>query len=134
MFWCFHCYGQNAQRAGACVHCGQEIAMPAGISYEEQLIWTLGHPDGDRALLAAGTLGRRGAKVAAPRLRELASSSADPFLAVASLRGLLEIEGAEALRPLLVSLAEHGSFMVANIAREALYGLPGAPGVEGESR
>lgn len=131
MYWCFQCYGHNAQAAGACVHCGGEIARPPGISYEEQLIWTLGHPDGDRAVLAARTLGVRRSKAAAPRLREVITSPADPFLAVESLRSLIAIEGAEALVPLLSWLAAHGSFMVAGVASQALGSIPvpSSPGI-----
>jgi hypothetical protein len=70
----------------------------------------------------------RGAKVAAPRLREIVSSRGDPFLAVESLRSLIAIEGVDFLRPLLLSLTQHGSFMVADLARRALdAGAPPPP-------
>jgi hypothetical protein len=124
VYWCFQCYGINDRPAGACVHCGGEIAMPEGSGYEEQLIWTLGHPDGDRAIIAARTLGIRRARGAAPQLRDLACSHADPFLAAESLRSLIAIEGAEALVSLLVKLADkENAFMVQAVAEEALWNV-----------
>jgi len=59
MYWCFYCYGVNAVDGGPCAHCGRPIESPAGLSYHERLIWALGHPDGDRAITAARTLGAR---------------------------------------------------------------------------
>lgn len=120
MYWCFRCYGLNPRPSGRCQHCGEEIAAPPDISFDERLIWTLGHPDGDRALLAAQTLGRRHVIEAVPRLRELATSSTDPFLAAEALRSLLRLENADTLRPLLRELARNGAFMIAEIAGQAL--------------
>lgn len=122
MYWCFHCYGVNPRPSGPCVHCGQEIAAPDGLSYDQQLIWALAHPDGDRAIMAARTLGSRRAAEAAPRLREVAQEGSDPFLAAEALRSLIEIEGAESLRPLLTEIAEHGGLLPATLAARALGG------------
>lgn len=124
MHWCFHCYGVNPEPRGPCVHCGREIAAPAGLSYVDQLIWALGHPDGDRAIMAARTLGARRAPQAAARLREVARGGPDPFLAAEALRSLVAIEGVEALRPLLIELAEHGPLLIARVARGALTDAP----------
>lgn len=85
--WCFHCYGINAAARGTCVHCGQAIEAPESLSFDERLIWALGHPDGDRAMLAAQTLGRRHAHAATPALRAVAERGADPFLAARAPRG-----------------------------------------------
>ncbi len=120
MYWCFHCYGLNPEPSGPCRHCGREVAAPDGISFDQRLIWTLGHPDSDRAVLAARTLGARGVRAAAPRLAEIAVDAEDPFLSVEALRSLLQLEDPEALRPLLTELARSGPFVAAEIAREAL--------------
>jgi HEAT repeat protein len=120
VYWCFSCYGLNPQPSGRCQHCGREIAAPQDISWDEGLIWTLGHPDGDRAMLAARTLGDGRVPSAAQPLRRLVTSSKDPFLAAQALRSLLKIEGTDALRPLLDDLASHGPFMLTDIARSAL--------------
>lgn len=122
MYWCFHCYGINPERYGPCVHCGEEIAAPPGLSYVDHLIWALGHPDGDRAIMAARTLGVHRAPEAAPRLREVALGGPDPFLAAEALRSLVAIEGVDRLRLLLTELAEHGPLLTAKVAGEALAG------------
>ncbi len=120
MYWCFHCYAVNPRSSGPCVHCGEEIAAPAGLSYDEQLIWALGHPDGDRAIMAAHTLGVRGSTQAAPHLRQVVEEEADPFLATEALRSLIAIEGVDPLRPFLESVAEHAGMLPAKVATEAL--------------
>ncbi|HVW47502.1 MAG TPA: HEAT repeat domain-containing protein [Solirubrobacterales bacterium] len=120
MHWCYHCYGVNPAPSGPCVHCGQEIAQPNDLSYDQQLIWALGHPDGDRAIMAARTLGIHRAREAVPRLHEVALDGADPFLAAEALRSLVAIEGVDPLRLLLTEFAEHGSLLPAGVATEAL--------------
>lgn len=120
MYWCFHCYGLNHQPRGACVHCGQPIEGPPGLSYSDQLVWTLGHPDGDRAVLAAKTLGRRHVRAALPALRQAVQDGRDPYLAAAALRSAIEIAGVEELNPWLEELIGSDSFMVSTIARRAL--------------
>jgi hypothetical protein len=124
MCWCFHCYGLNAAQSGPCVHCGRPIEPPASISYDERLIWTLGHPDGDRALIAARTLGEHRVTSAEPALRSVIATGSDPFLAAEALRSLIKIEGAEPIRGLLQELSGSESFMVAEVARRALARLP----------
>ncbi|MFT3862889.1 MAG: HEAT repeat domain-containing protein [Solirubrobacterales bacterium] len=120
MYWCFHCYGINPRPSGPCVRCGEEIAAPADLSYDRQLIWALGHPDGDRAIMAARTLGTRRPPEAAPRLRQVSEDESDPFLAAEALRSLVAIEGVEALRPLLTQIAERGGLLPAKVAAAAL--------------
>jgi broad specificity phosphatase PhoE len=94
--------------------------MPAGLSKADRLVWTLGHPDGDRAILAARALGRLGAHRAVPALRLVVETSADPYLAREALRSVLAIEGADTMHAWLVDLAGHAGFMVRQIAEEAL--------------
>lgn len=124
MYWCFHCYGLNAAESGPCVHCGRPIEAPASISYDERLIWTLGHPDGVRALIAARTLGEHRVRGAGPALRSVIATGADPFLAAEALRSLIKIDGAEAIRGLLEELSGSEPFMVAEVAKRALAELP----------
>ncbi len=119
-YWCFHCYGLNPVSSGRCVHCGEPIEAPASISYDERLIWTLRHPDGDRAVLAARTLGEHRVMSAEPALRSVITAGSDPFLAAEALRSLVKIKGRESTRDLLEQLADGGSFMVAEVARRAL--------------
>jgi hypothetical protein len=120
--WCFHCYAVNRDPSGPCVHCGAPIESPAGLSYDQQLIWTLDHPDGDRALTAARILGSLRSRDASPALREAVIAGRDPFLAAEALRSLIAIDGVERWRPWLEQLAaEDVSFMVSDVARRALH-------------
>jgi hypothetical protein len=83
-------------------------------------VWTLGHPDGDRAALAAQILGARGSRSALSALRRTVEEGRDPYLAVAALRSALAIAGGEELRGRLEHLAECESFMVRRVAQRAL--------------
>ena len=120
MYWCFHCYALNDHPAGACATCGEPVEAPAGLSRVESLVWALGHPDGDRAVLAAGTLGRLKAAEAVPALRQAVETRADIFLREEALRSLLAIVGVEALRPWLEEMSCGDSFTVRLMAQEAL--------------
>lgn len=120
MHWCFHCYGVNAQAQGACVHCGQWIEAPRGESFEQRLIWALEHPDGDRAILAARTLGVRRVREAIPGLRRLVTAGKDPYLAREALRSVIAIEGVDPLREWLLDVAAGESSMLSAVARAAL--------------
>jgi HEAT repeat protein len=84
------------------------------------LIWALGHPDGDRAALAAQTLGALRVRSAVPALRRAVDEDRDPYLAVAALRGAIAITGPEELRAWLEELARSESFMVREVAQQAL--------------
>ena len=83
-------------------------------------MWALGHPDGDRAVLAAQTLGRRGVKSALPALQRVVDEDRDPYLAVAALRSAIAIAGREELRGWLEQLAQSESFMVREAAQREL--------------
>lgn len=124
MFWCFHCYAVNDHPRGPCAACRQPVEAPARLSWTDGLIWTLRHPDGDRALLAARTLGRLRVRESVPALRAAAETGADVYLRAEALRSLIAIEGPEPLRRWLELLCRDAPFMVRDIAREALAGSP----------
>ena len=120
-YWCFYCYGLNPQQRGACVHCGQPVEGPPGQSFDDQLVWTLGHPDGDRAMLAAQVLGRRRVGAAVPALQRVVDQNRDPYLAATALRSAITIAGRDELRGWLNEIANCDSFMVRTIAQQALH-------------
>ena len=120
MHWCHNCYAVNPREAGPCIRCGQPVEAPAGQSFDDQLVWALGHPDGDRAVLAAQTLGMRGVHSALQALRSVVDEHRDPYLAVAALRSAISIAGRDELRDWLEQLAHSDSFMVREEARRAL--------------
>ena len=122
MFWCFHCYAVNDHPSGPCRACGQPVEAPAGLPYADRLIWTLRHPDGDRAVVAAKTLGRLQARESVPALREAVEAGPDILLRAEALRSLIVIEGVEPLRPWLEALSRDAPFNVRAIAQEALAG------------
>lgn len=120
MHWCYYCYAVNPRPSGSCVRCGRQLEGPPGLSYDERLMWALGHPDGDRAVLAAQSLGVRRVRSALPALRRAVDEDRDPYLAVAALRGAVAIAGREELRGWLEELARSESFMVREVAQQAL--------------
>jgi hypothetical protein len=71
-------------------------------------------------VLAAQALGRRRVRSALPALRRAVDEDRDPYLAVAALRGAIEIASREELRGWLEELAECDSFMVREVAERAL--------------
>ena len=83
-------------------------------------MWALGHPDGDRAVLAAKTLGVRRVRAALAALRRVVDDGTDPFLAVEALRSAVTIAGRDELRGWLEELAESDSVIVSAVARHAL--------------
>lgn len=83
-------------------------------------MWTLGHPDGGRALIAARVLGSLGCREAAPALRDAVIAARDPFLAAEALRSLVAIDGAGRWQAWLQELAADAPFMVRDVARRAL--------------
>ena len=111
-YWCYHCYALNTARVGPCTRCSRPIEGPDDLTYDEQLVWTLGHPDGDRAMLAAQTLGDRGSEMALPALCRTAEDAPDPFLAVSALESAVQIAGAERLQDWLERLAHSDSFLI----------------------
>ncbi len=120
MYWCFHCYAINPRSTGPCVRCGRPVEGPAHLSHEDRLVWALRHPDGDRAIVSARTLGRLRARAALPTLRAVIADGSDPYLAAEALASLIAIEGPDQIRELLVELAASDSFMVAMVAKRGL--------------
>jgi len=120
MYWCFHCYAVNSHPTGPCGVCGQPVEAPADLSYADGLVWALHHPDGDRAVLAAQTLGRLRVRDAVPALRAVAEQGSDIYLREAALRSILEIEGAGPLRQWLEEVSRSAPFNVRIIAQQAL--------------
>lgn len=120
LFWCYHCYAVNNHPTGPCDVCGQPVEAPAELSWTESLVWALGHPDGDRAVQAARTLGRLRARESIHALRAAAESGKDVYLRAAALRSLIDIEGTGPLRPWLVDLSQAAPFILRNIALQAL--------------
>ena len=119
MHWCHYCYGVNPRESGPCVRCGRRIEGPPGLTFDDQLVWALGHPDGDRAVLAAQTLGVRRVRAALPALRRAVDEDRDPYLAAAALRSAIAIAGREELRDWLEQLTSCDSFMVRRVAEES---------------
>lgn len=124
MYWCFHCYGVNKASSGPCIHCGKSIEPPESLTYDERLIWTLGHPDGDRAVLAARILGEHRSAGAVPALKAVVEQSSDPFVAAEALRSLIRIEELDRLHEFLEEAATSRSMLVASIAHKALDATP----------
>jgi HEAT repeats len=120
MYWCHACYAVNPRSSGPCVRCGRPVEGPPGLSFDDQLVWALGHPDGDRAVLAAQSLGARRVRAALPALRRVVDEDRDPYLAVAALRSAIAIAGADELRDWLEQLTHRESFMVREVAQRAL--------------
>jgi HEAT repeat protein len=123
-YWCYSCYGLNQNQRGRCRHCGNEIAAPATATYEEKLVWTLDHPDGDRAIVAAQTLGHRRAQSAVPALVR-AAQKRDPYLQVAAVAALAQIGGHVALETVR-TIAANGTSPGRHAARSALRRAGGA--------
>jgi len=122
-YYCFACYRLNYAPSGPCQHCGREVAAPAEISFDAQLIWALHHPDADRATLAARTLGARRCAEAAAALEEVVLNPPDPFLGAEALRSLVAIKGVAELAPMLRDLSRDGPLLLAVVARGALAGV-----------
>jgi len=120
MYWCFHCYAVNDHPRGPCDVCGEPVEEPAGLSYVDRLVWALDHPDGDRAVVAAGVLGKLRARESVSALRETVETGRDSYVRGAALRSLLDIEGPAALHPWLVALTSTAPFIIRDIARQAL--------------
>jgi len=127
VFWCFHCYALNEHATGPCDVCGEPVERPANLSRVDSLVWTLSHPDADRASLAAGILGRMRARESIPALRAAVETGGDIFLRAQALRSLIAIEGVEPLRPWLERLSQVPPVIVRDVARQALAGQAEEP-------
>jgi HEAT repeat protein len=123
-YYCWHCYGKNRLAAGACEHCGEQIAAPPGTSFDDLLLWALRHPLAERRTAAVQALGKRRVEAASERLRRLVSDP-DPYLAAAALEALVQIDGAEPHARLLDSLREDGPPPVRAAARRLQPGQAG---------
>jgi HEAT repeat protein len=122
VFWCFYCYALNEHATGPCDVCGEPVEPPVGLSRVDGLVWALGHPDADRASLAAGILGKLRARESIPALRAAVEAGGDVFLRAQALRSLIAIEGVEPLRPWLERLSHLPPVNVRDVARRALAG------------
>lgn len=126
MYWCFHCYMVNDHATGPCDVCRRPVEAPTGLTYVDGLIWALHHPDGDRAALAAQTLGRLRASEAVQALRAVtAEDGADIYVRGAALVSVIAIAGPVPLRPWLEELADSAPFNVRMIARQTLQSAGG---------
>ena len=84
----------------------------------DSLVWALGHPDGDRALVAARTLGRLKAQDSVPALRATVEGGADVYVRAEALRSLIAIKGAGDLRSWLDELVvTHPSWCGKSLAK-----------------
>ena len=120
LYWCFHCDGLNRAPSGPCLRGARPIEGPPGLSYDQQLMWTLSSRFGDRAVTAARILGSLRCRDASPALREAVTADRDSFLAVEALRSVIPIDGVQQLRPWLEELAAQAPFMVRAVAQRAL--------------
>ena len=115
-YYCWHCYGTNRKASGPCQECGQEIGAPAGTSFDDRLLWALGHPLAERRMAAVLALGKRRLARASGSLSELVRDP-DPYLAAVALEALVEIDGAEKHGPLLAELRRSAPPTVRAVAR-----------------
>ena len=120
LYACFRCYRRNVRPGGRCRHCGGEIAPPDGLSFDDLLVWTLRHPDPDRAMIAARALGRRRARSAVHALRRVVDDPPDPYVGAKALESLVAIRGIEEERELVERVAAEGPVILAAAARRAL--------------
>lgn len=101
------------------------------MTYQDRLEWTLGHPDADRAALAARLLGRIGDLSVAPVLERVVEESNDPYLAAEALRSLLRLLGVRGCGSKLEAWARHGPLLVRRVAQGALDSARASPGGPG---
>jgi len=105
VFCCFHCYAANDHSQGPCAVCGQPVEKPSGLSATDSLIWALGYPDPELAILAARALGRLNAPQSIAALRAAVDTGSDIYLRAEALLSLIAIEGPDA-RPWLKELGQ----------------------------
>jgi HEAT repeats len=122
-YYCWHCYGTNREASGACRECGQEIGAPAGTTFDDRLLWALGHPLAERRMAAALALGKRRLARASGPLRDLVDDP-DPYLAAVALEALVEIDGAETHDALLAELRGSAPPAVRAVARRVSSSTP----------
>jgi hypothetical protein len=120
MYWCFHCYATNPQPSGPCVRCGQAVDPPAGLTRRERLEWTLHHPDGDRAVIAARALGESRDPAALPALQRAVTDAPDIYLAATAVSAIVTIAGVDAAAVMLAEPRRNGSRILRLAIQDAL--------------
>lgn len=106
--YCPACYEPNSWNEVRCIAC--DITLQTDESYDERLIWALGHPDTATATLAAELLARRNTREAIDRLIELVDS-VDPYRAAAAAHALTTFDDDRA-RATVKACLEHPSALV----------------------
>jgi HEAT repeat protein len=107
--FCPACYSPNDWSDDRCLSCGTSLATDE--SYDDKLIWALGHPDTERAILAAEALAGRASTRAIDRLIELLDST-DPYRAAAAARALLAFASDQRAASALEFCQRHPSVLV----------------------
>jgi HEAT repeat protein len=120
MYWCYHCYATNPRPTGPCINCGMPVEPPAETTRRERLEWTLRHPDGDRAIVAARALGQSRDATALPALQRIMTQAPDPYLAAAAARAIVTIAGVGEGAELLSAVARDSSPIVRRAIEAAL--------------
>jgi len=120
MHWCYSCYAVNPRPARPRIRRGQLFNTPAGRSFGDELVWALGHPDGDLAVPAAKTLGVRAVRSALPALQRAVDKDRDQYLAVVARPRVIAMAGSHELRGWLGRFVQSESFMVREESQRAL--------------
>lgn len=120
VYYCWSCYARNDRQAGPCERCGRDISPPTDISEVDRLLWGIGHPDPDVAIISTRRVARLGDQSAIPALRKCIEEGPDPYVAVEALRSLLALSSATAEEPLLRRLARAGPILLRSEALQAL--------------
>jgi len=120
MHWCHYCYAVNPRDAGPCIACDQPVEGPPCRSFDDQLVWALGHPDG--VTKRCWPPRRWGGVASSGRFQRcgVVDEDRDPYLAVAARRSAIGIAGRDELRGWLEQLAQSESFMLRQEAQRAL--------------
>jgi len=132
VYYCWQCYAEADAPSGSCRRCGGRVEAPAQATYVERLLWALDHPLAERQMIAAKVLGRRRERAAVEPLRAIALTAPDPYLAAQALESLIEIEGRETLREMLLELSSSAPAQVRKVARAHSQG--GGRGGRGDYR
>ena len=116
--YCPTCWSE-ADKNDCCPRCGGGLRQSANESYEEKLIWALGHPEPTTPVRAATILGERRAVAAVEPLIALALSTPDFYLQEAAVIALGQI-GDKRAQPYLERLSREGAIRVRLAAHRAL--------------
>lgn len=94
-YFCPSCWEEVGKETTLCSHCGTNIEVyDRDTDFTTKLLDATEHFEHETRLRAVWILGKRKEKRAIPKLIGFISSSHDPYLVVASLRSLFEIDGA----------------------------------------